>query len=65
MTAEPKRMLWVPPGGSVSLDDFVEATSRATAKLGEDAVFDDRATDQIERELYAMAIESPGEQVFR
>lgn len=65
MFVEPSRPgLWIPPGGPVSLDDFIEAGRRATAVLGEDAVFDDRATDEIERQLYAMALESPEGEVF-
>lgn len=56
--------VWRPSGGPVSLDDFVVATKRVCAKLGDDAVFDEWATAELDRELYLMDLEKPEEGVF-
>ncbi len=51
-------------GGGIPLDHFLEASNRAVARLGPDVVMDDAGSDEIARELYAMALERPEEEVF-
>ena len=50
--------------GGEPLDHFVEALRRAIADLGNDVVMDYRTSKAIDRELYALAMESPEDEVF-
>lgn len=50
--------------GGVPLDDVLEAIRRAVARCGDGLMMDDAGSDEVAKELHAMALESPEEQVF-